>query len=177
MRSVAVTGLPETFATGISDNAKDSGKAPAGTRAITLRQPDLYYSRFLDIYGRPNRLTLPERNGKANLNEALAHARRRRVSGETCQARSAGCGGCWIRNNRMIRSWKNFISQPTRDSADPEKQRESKTDRLDVEIGKKPFAISSGQCCARANLPKTIRMRRHIDELQPASRSRAGAIL
>jgi hypothetical protein len=67
----SVTGVPETFATGISGNAKDSGSAPAGTRAITLRQPDLYYSRFLDIYGRPNRLTLPERSGKANLNEAL----------------------------------------------------------------------------------------------------------
>ena len=67
----AVTGIPEIFTTGISDAAKDSGQAPAGTRAITVRQPDLYYSRFLDIYGRPNRLTLPERSGKANLNEAL----------------------------------------------------------------------------------------------------------
>jgi len=67
----SVTGIPETFATGISESAKDSGQAPVGTRAITLRQPDLYYSRFLDIYGRPNRLTLPERSGKTNLNEAL----------------------------------------------------------------------------------------------------------
>ena len=67
----SVTGIPEIFTTGISDAEKDSGQAPAGTRAIALRQPDLYYSRFLDIYGRPNRLTLPERSGKANLNEAL----------------------------------------------------------------------------------------------------------
>ncbi|MEO8131871.1 MAG: DUF1549 and DUF1553 domain-containing protein, partial [Bryobacteraceae bacterium] len=66
-----VTGIPETFTTTISDMAKDVGQAPAGTRAITVRQPDLYYSRFLDIYGRPNRLTLPERSGKTNLNEAL----------------------------------------------------------------------------------------------------------
>ncbi|HUS06124.1 MAG TPA: DUF1549 and DUF1553 domain-containing protein, partial [Bryobacteraceae bacterium] len=67
----AVTGVPEVFTTGISDAQKDLGQAPAGTRAITLRQTDLYYSRFLDIYGRPNRLTLPERSGKSNLNEAL----------------------------------------------------------------------------------------------------------
>ena len=67
----SVTGVKESFTTGISGDEKDSGRAPAGTRAITLRQPDMYYSRFLDIYGRPNRLTLPERSGKANLNEAL----------------------------------------------------------------------------------------------------------
>ena len=67
----AVTGVPETFTTGVADTPKTTGQAPAGTRAIALRQPDLFYSRFLDIYGRPNRLTLPERSGKANLNEAL----------------------------------------------------------------------------------------------------------
>ena len=66
-----VTGVPETFTTGVTDTPKTTGQAPAGTRAIALRQPDLFYSRFLDIYGRPNRLTLPERSGKANLNEAL----------------------------------------------------------------------------------------------------------
>ena len=31
----------------------------------------MFYSRFLDLYGRPNRLTLPERNGRANLGQAL----------------------------------------------------------------------------------------------------------
>ena len=67
----AVTGLSETFTTGVADTPQTAGQAPAGTRAITLRQPDLFYSRFLDIYGRPNRLTLPERSGKANLNQAL----------------------------------------------------------------------------------------------------------
>ncbi len=66
-----VTGVPETFSTGITANAKNSGQAPAGTRAVTLRQPDLFYSRFLELYGRPNRLSLPERNGKANLGQAL----------------------------------------------------------------------------------------------------------
>ena len=38
---------------------------------MQLRQPDLFYSRFLELYGRPNRLTLPERNAHANLGEAL----------------------------------------------------------------------------------------------------------
>lgn len=66
-----VTGVPEVFTTGVSDIAKATGQAPAGTRAITLRQPDLFFSRFLDVYGRPNRLTLPERNNRANLGQAL----------------------------------------------------------------------------------------------------------
>ncbi|HZT28332.1 MAG TPA: DUF1553 domain-containing protein [Bryobacteraceae bacterium] len=66
-----VTGVPETFSTAVSDTAKPAGQAPPGTRAIQLRQPDLYYSRFLELYGRPNRLTVPERSGKANLGEAL----------------------------------------------------------------------------------------------------------
>jgi hypothetical protein len=66
-----VTGVPETFAMGGSEGSKNPGRAPLGTRAINLREPDMYYSRFLDIYGRPNRLTLPERSGKANLGEAL----------------------------------------------------------------------------------------------------------
>jgi hypothetical protein len=66
-----VTGVPEVFTTGVSDLAKATGQAPPGTRAITLRQPDLFFSRFLDLYGRPNRQTVPERNRKANLGQAL----------------------------------------------------------------------------------------------------------
>jgi len=31
----------------------------------------MFYSRFLELYGRPNRLTLPERSGQANLVEAM----------------------------------------------------------------------------------------------------------
>lgn len=67
----SVTGVAETFSTGVSDVAKASGQAPAGTRAIMLREPELFYSRFLEIYGRPNRLTLPERSPAANLGQAL----------------------------------------------------------------------------------------------------------
>jgi hypothetical protein len=67
-----VTGVPETFSTAVSDvNASGAGQAPAGTRAINLHQPDLYFSRFLDLYGRPNRLSVPERNARANLGQAL----------------------------------------------------------------------------------------------------------
>ena len=66
-----VTGVPETFSTGVSELASASGQAPAGTRAINLREPDMFYSRFLELYGRPNRLTLPERSQKANLLQAL----------------------------------------------------------------------------------------------------------
>ncbi len=66
-----VTGVPEVFTTAVSDSAKPAGQAPLGTRAIQLREPDLFYSRFLDLYGRPNRLTLPERTGQANLAESM----------------------------------------------------------------------------------------------------------
>lgn len=67
-----VTGVPEVFSTAVSDtNASGAGQAPLGTRAINLHQSDLYFSRFLDVYGRPNRLSVPERNAKANLSQAL----------------------------------------------------------------------------------------------------------
>ena len=67
-----VTGVPEVFSTAVSDaNATGAGNAPVGTRAINLHQPDVYFSRFLDLYGRPNRLTVPERSAKANLGQAL----------------------------------------------------------------------------------------------------------
>jgi hypothetical protein len=66
-----LTEVPEVFTTGVSDASKKNSQAPPGTRAIQLRQPDLFFSRFLELYGRPNRLTLPERSGKANLGQAL----------------------------------------------------------------------------------------------------------
>jgi hypothetical protein len=66
-----VTGVAERFTTTITANGKVTQQTPAGTRAIQLREPDLFHSRFLDLYGRPNRLALPERTGKANLGQAL----------------------------------------------------------------------------------------------------------
>ena len=65
-----VTGLAEIFSTAISDGST-VGQAPAGTRAIQLRDPDTYYSRFLELYGRANRGAVPERNNKPNLSQAL----------------------------------------------------------------------------------------------------------
>ena len=60
-----VTGVPEVF--------RDSPEsmAPLGTRAIQLKLPDLYPSRFLTMYGRPNRERVPERKGAPNLAQAL----------------------------------------------------------------------------------------------------------
>lgn len=66
-----VTGAPETFTVGIASMAKSGGQAPLGVRAIQLREPDLFYSRFLDLYGRPSRLTIPERNAGPHLGQAL----------------------------------------------------------------------------------------------------------
>lgn len=67
---VAVTGVPETFATAVTEGSS-VGQAPAGTRAINLRDPDTFYSRFLELYGRANRGAIPERNVKPNLGQAL----------------------------------------------------------------------------------------------------------
>jgi hypothetical protein len=66
-----VTGVSETFTTGITDTERASGQAPLGTRAVQLREPDVFYSRFLALYGRPNRLVVPERSAAANLGQAL----------------------------------------------------------------------------------------------------------
>ena len=60
-----VTGVYEDF-----DNWMYS-KEPPGTRAINLPWPDAVPSQFMDVYGRPNRLMVPERSVKANLGQAL----------------------------------------------------------------------------------------------------------
>src|SRR5204862_4920703 len=55
----------------LPDAKGPGGQAPPGTRAIELKETDIYYSQFLDIYGRPNRFSVPERNAKPNLSQAL----------------------------------------------------------------------------------------------------------
>src|SRR5436305_2627497 len=65
-----VTGTPEIFSTAITEGST-VGQAPAGTRAIQLRDPDTFFSRFLELYGRSNRGAVPERNNKPNLGQAL----------------------------------------------------------------------------------------------------------
>ncbi len=67
---VDVTGVPETFSTAVSDGGA-VGQAPPGTRAVQLRDPDTFYSRFLELYGRANRGAVPERNARPNLGQAL----------------------------------------------------------------------------------------------------------
>jgi uncharacterized protein DUF1553/uncharacterized protein DUF1549/Big-like domain-containing protein len=65
-----VTGVAETFATAVTDGST-VGQAPAGTRAIQLKDPDTFFSRFLELYGRANRGAIPERNTAPNLSQAL----------------------------------------------------------------------------------------------------------
>jgi hypothetical protein len=59
------TGVPEVF------EHISGGLAPPGTRAINLKSASAYPSHFLDLYGRPLRDSLPERDGKASLAQAL----------------------------------------------------------------------------------------------------------
>jgi len=94
-----VTGVPETFSTGVSELASASGQAPTGTRAINLREPDMFYSRFLELYGRPNRLTVPERSQKANLLQALDM-----LAGQVYTEKLGGAGG---RLQSMLHAGKN----------------------------------------------------------------------
>ncbi|MFN7925219.1 MAG: DUF1553 domain-containing protein [Bryobacteraceae bacterium] len=67
----AVTGVPEIFTNAVSEVSTPTGAAPPGTRAIQLHEPDAFFSRFLELYGRPNRLQVPERSTKPNLSQAL----------------------------------------------------------------------------------------------------------
>lgn len=67
-----VTNVEETFENSLY------GRALAGTRAINLDMPDIYPSQFLDVFGRDNRVAVPERNAKPNLGQAL-----HMIAGET----------------------------------------------------------------------------------------------
>ena len=65
-----VTGVPETFGNWLHKK-KGRGGPPKGTRAVQLKETDIYQSTFLDTFGRPNRFSIPERDGKSNLTQAL----------------------------------------------------------------------------------------------------------
>ncbi len=67
---VDTTGIQEVFSTAVADGSS-VGQAPVGTRAINLKDPDMYFSRFLELYGRPNRGAIPERSLHPNLGQAL----------------------------------------------------------------------------------------------------------
>ena len=62
-----VTGVPEEFVKG---EAKQ-WRLPVGLRAINLGRPDQFPSRFLDLYGRPDRQMVPERRVEASVEQAL----------------------------------------------------------------------------------------------------------
>ncbi|MBL8235565.1 MAG: DUF1553 domain-containing protein, partial [Bryobacterales bacterium] len=67
---VAASGVPERFATAVNEGTA-GGMTPVGTRAIELKDPDMFFSRFLELYGRPNRGAIPERSRQPNLSQAL----------------------------------------------------------------------------------------------------------
>ncbi|MFN7934138.1 MAG: DUF1553 domain-containing protein [Bryobacteraceae bacterium] len=67
---VAASGVPERFATAVNEG-NAGGMTPVGTRAIELKDPDMFFSRFLELYGRPNRGAIPERSRQPNLSQAL----------------------------------------------------------------------------------------------------------
>jgi hypothetical protein len=76
-----VTEVPEIFRAG-------NGQAPVGTRAIQLKEPDMYPSQFLDVCNRPTRQMVPERNSKPSLRQAL-----HRLAGTTYTDKLAAPGG------------------------------------------------------------------------------------
>ena len=49
-----LTGVAETFSTSLPDADQAGGMASKGTRAVQLKETDIYHSNFLDLYGRPN---------------------------------------------------------------------------------------------------------------------------
>ena len=79
-----VTRVPEIF----SRSSHGTGTDPSGTRAISLKENDVYASRFLDIHGRPDRLMVPERNNSPTLSQAL-----HRLAGRTYIGKLSKAGG------------------------------------------------------------------------------------
>jgi len=65
----SVTGVPADFVESIEGG--QNGIAPPGTRAIQLEYPAMYKSRFLEVFGRPFRDTLPDRKDNPSLAEGL----------------------------------------------------------------------------------------------------------
>ena len=65
-----VTGVPEHFPVPAFSGVGD-GAAPRGARAVQLKEPDVYASSFLDIFGRPTRFSVPERDSEPMLSQAL----------------------------------------------------------------------------------------------------------
>ncbi len=84
-----VTGIAEDFM------HWDPGREPPGTRAINVVWPDVVPSYFLELYGRPDRQMIPERQGDASLGQAL-----HRLVGKTYTRKLSAKGG---RLDRLLR--------------------------------------------------------------------------
>jgi hypothetical protein len=67
----SAVGTPMTFQRDLPFQAGVVALAPAGTRAIQLKVPKNFLSRFLEVYGRPFRDAVPERDSRPNLTQAL----------------------------------------------------------------------------------------------------------
>jgi hypothetical protein len=63
------TGVPEEL--WHTSNQGQPGMLPLGSRAINLVEPDVFRQHFLEIYGKPTRLAVPERKNEGNLGQAL----------------------------------------------------------------------------------------------------------
>ncbi len=82
-----VTGVRERFAVGTNRGEWRGGKTPMGTRAVELKEGDIYANNFFDAYGRPNRYSVPEREMSPKLAQAL-HL----LAGNTYNERLSGKG-------------------------------------------------------------------------------------
>ena len=65
-----VTGVPEVFEMQGMVSGQQ-GREPPGTRAVQLKESDTYPSPFLDYFGRPDRMAVPERDRSPNLAQAM----------------------------------------------------------------------------------------------------------
>ena len=65
----SATGVPETLRHGSKQHLP--GTLPPGSRAVRMVEPDVYPIRFLEVYGMPNRMAVPERKNESNLQQAL----------------------------------------------------------------------------------------------------------
>ena len=66
-----VTAVEQRFKVGTNRGDWKGGMTPIGTRAVELKEGDLYPSAFFDAYGRPNRFSVPERDPSPKLAQAL----------------------------------------------------------------------------------------------------------
>ena len=64
-------GVSQRFEVGTNRGIWKGGTAPLGTRAVQLKETDIYPSVFLDLYGRANRFSVPERDASPQLTQAL----------------------------------------------------------------------------------------------------------